>query len=1604
MKKLICLLLLCGLLLPLFGAAIPSTMQAEALDPAIYPQENGSEATELAFSGRTAVDPNNCDTYVAGNTDWQTAFKNLTATNNVYEISTANQLLGFFYALSEGTTFSGKIIKLTKDFDLSAFAGSIQVPSTTEFAGTFDGQGNVVKGYKTVVTTDGVSMFGTLNGATIKYVSFVDCLIDAYYESHESGADRIAQKQASLLAIASMGSTAITNVYVGGQVYGGTSNLGGLVGEVKGGTLTVKDCQIKATFQGPKDEENSKSVIGSAVGGMIGLIADGASATVTGCNVTCNLRARNTLTPKTYTSTGTEVNGKPAYTVSAICGPTDSGYTAFGYGGVIGSVKGSLSISNCTVDGSLSITGSGIGGLIGSAETDKDLTVNNCNSKTKIALYSNSDIEATTDKIFVSSATSQTAYSTSKAETYSYYAGGILGRKLGTGSLTILSCTNTGSVAGYSRTGGMVGYVTGSGSTDINGCTNKSSITARGYLGGMVGQFENVSGNTSFVGCTNEGAITGTRESTGGQIAGIVGQYIGLNGNEVLFENCTNKGDVKHEGDNTGGCWMGGIAGYVMGKTDGGNEFLTSVTFTNCHNMGNLFANRSSGGLVGFVQRAKELTVTGCTVDAELYFQIHDNGNLRVGGLIGIVNLYNMDDATITGCTVSGKMTIYDPQGVDYTAGGLIGEIRQTDVFAQNSKIDLAFEKLLGDENDVINRTVGYSANGGSLACEGVTYVAHEIGVAVTDPKDQINLTHSRAYFKEIGVQYRLSENVENCYDLRYVFGVNNLQDLDKAIGFEVTAKELGKEVTTKITTVYCPNIYSKINVADGKSVLASEYGCDYLCTLVIGEVPASMIEEVKLANGETVAYIKNTILNFTLFTLSGEGDTAPNKNLTVSSTRKYDRHTFQQEDFTPYLPSAFEGAEGIISSKNITYPAEFVKWSDGVAVYQQNASLAQNLDSVNYKSVNSKNSQYMLQAKDTASTVGWSANGAMVYRVNTADPETIPHHYYIDLDSFNNHFDPDIDDLYEAYYSFDFEVEEAGYYDFCFRIRLNGGSSQREIRNLLVQFDDETYGEQTELYYNVVIKNGTMRDNAQNHDSYLTGYNRYLTAGKHTITFRAPYGKYANIHMRDIYLIKDAPEPVDADIPLPEGAVLYDGNFDNNVTYVLDATTKDKFDAYRETLASYGFALKEDRRTNFKYSDFDVTNTPDTGGGYTYVGNYTGNTTYHNYYYIYTNADYMLNVYFCTATGDMRVIVSDAEEYEKYAKVNAEAEAYNASAVTTPMFAILDIGGKDITLKQGTNKGSKITGVTNGMCLVYRLSDGRFIVVDGGFWNEKDTEGEAVARLYDWLRQHADYDNDMDYTNNKVTIAAWLITHHHSDHISVAWKFDQMYRSNPLVEVENYLYNFPSYEYAMSIYGVNLSPSAYDSYYPQMHSMMSANNTLVAHTGMLYNFADCSIEILFTHEDFYPNQFKSYNNSNTVYKITLAGKTFLVAGDLEEPGQIDCIKQTGTLLQADFLQPTHHGFNGQVEFYQYIVGKDESGNFNTDTIIIWPLPKGEIASYFTSNDRKGVANRWLAEMFRNENDQANDNIHYAVENWEYYILNWSVEEDDGGYSNIVPF
>lgn len=398
----------------------------------------------------------------------------------------------------------------------------------------------------------------------------------------------------------------------------------------------------------------------------------------------------------------------------------------------------------------------------------------------------------------------------------------------------------------------------------------------------------------------------------------------------------------------------------------------------------------------------------------------------------------------------------------------------------------------------------------------------------------------------------------------------------------------------------------------------------------------------------------------------------------------------------------------------------------------------------------------------------------------------------------------------------------------------------------------------------------------------------------------------------------------IDAELPmLPvlKNATVYEGAFPGSYVLAAEGSKYEDYQDYLALIEAEGYVLREEHVDDYEYIDGDNVN---------YTPNYNGDAdnTRQNFFRTYTNSQYMAYVYFCEGTKTIRVVASPVEQYNSYVELNAQ----QSISSTDSFFAMLNIGGENTTNSSWT--------YVHGMCLVVKLNDGRFIVVDGGNWSEKDTTASEVTRLYNWMKSKSD--------NGKIVIAAWLFTHAHSDHISIAWRFNQTYRNNENVEIQRYMFNFPTYEYAQPIADTTLTTSYYDTWYPRIMTMVKGINPTVVHTGQTYQFANCKIEILFTHEDFYPRKINSFNNSCTVYKFTIEGKTFLIVGDLEEPGQTQAAAQNGTLLDSDYFQVAHHGWNGYLPFHKY--------TFNgKPTEVLHPRQDGEYSS-------SKAALRWLFE------------------------------------------
>lgn len=332
------------------------------------------------------------------------------------------------------------------------------------------------------------------------------------------------------------------------------------------------------------------------------------------------------------------------------------------------------------------------------------------------------------------------------------------------------------------------------------------------------------------------------------------------------------------------------------------------------------------------------------------------------------------------------------------------------------------------------------------------------------------------------------------------------------------------------------------------------------------------------------------------------------------------------------------------------------------------------------------------------------------------------------------------------------------------------------------------------------------------------------------------------------------------------------------------------------------------------------------------------------NRYDTFTNGQYMLYATYTAYDGSVRLISASVTQYE-----NMQALGLVSQANGTVRFSQLNIGNVK-------NANGVLNG--NGMSYAFQLSDGSFVLIDGG----NPTLDSEIDRLYDWLAEQTP-------EGQPIRIAAWLITHLHWDHIGVFYNF--MVKYHDRVEVDSVLTNYPTYQYLQSFLNYqgengdgkgylgetikpDLSPGWHDKNYADFESVLKLyfddDEIIVPHTGQTMKIGNVQIEILYTHEDFYPHAMYVTNNMSVVYRITVGDTSFVFGGDAEEEAQDICVKINGSTMKSDYVQVNHHGYNGSVVYFQTIaprVALLPNGGYKKSTG--WGALLGS------------TANRWLA-------------------------------------------
>lgn len=253
---------------------------------------------------------------------------------------------------------------------------------------------------------------------------------------------------------------------------------------------------------------------------------------------------------------------------------------------------------------------------------------------------------------------------------------------------------------------------------------------------------------------------------------------------------------------------------------------------------------------------------------------------------------------------------------------------------------------------------------------------------------------------------------------------------------------------------------------------------------------------------------------------------------------------------------------------------------------------------------------------------------------------------------------------------------------------------------------------------------------------------------------------------------------------------------------------------------------------------------------------------------------------------------------------------------------------------------------IRSGMSYVFRLSDGSFVIYDGGSDNAKAYDGadygdgetvlrKNMYRLLDILNTYA-----VDKTD--IRIAAWIITHPHTDHYKL---FEQVveemydpqnshYDEYANITIERVITNYPSYEQLDNCTNAANSNGACDVLTEEGLANRRAalatceeNGVYLykAHAGQTYYLADAEIAILYTEEialtpsgnadcSHESGDQSQGNRLSVISQLTLPVNgydvKFMITGDAEGDVIAYVNGVYGTALKSDFVQAPHHGNN----------------------------------------------------------------------------------------------
>ncbi len=292
------------------------------------------------------------------------------------------------------------------------------------------------------------------------------------------------------------------------------------------------------------------------------------------------------------------------------------------------------------------------------------------------------------------------------------------------------------------------------------------------------------------------------------------------------------------------------------------------------------------------------------------------------------------------------------------------------------------------------------------------------------------------------------------------------------------------------------------------------------------------------------------------------------------------------------------------------------------------------------------------------------------------------------------------------------------------------------------------------------------------------------------------------------------------------------------------------------------------------------------TGEGYTL---YSENEISGNFYSTYTKEEEMLYYYYCSNTGETRVIISRRAKLPSF-------DALEYKKICEPAYITLQI----------YDDAGKVSGDAQGA--IIRFEDGSFMVYDGG---NKNTY--QAKHIYDTLVAYAP-----DPQN--IVIRAWVFSHFHGDHTGAFQTFVARYKNAKTFKVESFIYNFCNTSEQTQTFSNGQMISTEDS----MDTLGLDIPVYKCLTGQIYRFPGMDMEILATMSDFIPKVIgyetadadlsKGDGNSmSIVVRLTTLNEknTCMLTGDATNIVLDSMVDRYGAeYLDSDIVTTPHHAHN----------------------------------------------------------------------------------------------